>query len=283
MGLFTIPRDDVKRWNLIENGRFWGIDFLPPMELFPSLLSLCVMASSSLAMANAYDLDVTAPVQLAGSDEAAADFQKNILPDYYKVVTETVNQQEAAKNLSLTALDPSKLTLKSDSTVRVYFVGEGAGYANSLGFSTIGSGPESKDAALIFPNANSTAGWGGTDRYGWAPLQPGDFVNLGTFTAGTKLDFFLIADGANGGRSTFSTSENSDGLIHTSVLAAQDSSYWLVGFEDIFGEAFKNFNDLVFAVQITPSKTRISAPEPSMAIGAALACATFITSRRRKA
>jgi len=259
---------------------FGIIDTSPPMKLLPLFLAI---AASPLAVAAPYDLDITTPVvQLAGSDEAAATFQKTLLPDYYKLVSGNLNQEEASKALSLTAMDPSKLTLKSDSSIRIYFVGEGAGYANSLGFSTSSSSKEDATSSIIFPNSNSSAQWGGTERYGWAPLQPGDFADLGTFVAGTKLDFFLIADGANGGTTSFSTSENKDGLVHTTVLAAEDSSYWLVGFEDIFGEAFKNFNDLVFAVQITPGKTHISAPEPSMAIGAALACATFITSRRRR-
>ena len=56
---------------------------------------------------------------------------------------------------------------------------------------------------------------------------------------GTKLDFFLIADGANGGTNVFSTNSslNKDGVNHVMsyAFAVPGSSYLLISFEDMYG------------------------------------------------
>ncbi len=256
---------------------------LPPPFVTAALAVTALFAPlASAGTADSYNLDIAAPVQIAGSDAAAAKFL-DAMPTFTQVFDKVMTGPEAASYLSAKTLDPNKLTLAKDSTVRIYFINEWAGNANMLGFST--TGPSADGKSLIFPNSSTTAGWGGTDRPGWAPLQPGDFVDIGTFSAGTKLDFFIISDGARGGKEILSTdaSANQDGLVHAMSIAPAGSPYLLYGFEDIFGEQISVFNDLFFAVQIIPTGG-LGAPEPSLAAGALLAGAAILgASRRRKA
>lgn len=218
-------------------------------------------------------LAIVGKVQLAGSDSDAANFQKNTLPTVTKLVNGSLSERVKIDDSSM-LLDPSKLKLKTDADVRVYFVGEGAGYANSLGFTTDGSGKAgSSTAALIFPNASSTVSTYDpastirrTDR---EPLLPGDFVDLGTVKGGGLLDFFVIANGASGGRTSFSTqtSANPDGINHVVSFAyvSKDSPYLILGFEDLLGGGDRDFNDLIFAVDIGAININAltAAPEPS--------------------
>lgn len=243
--------------------------------------------------ARPYSLDIVAPVQVAGSDQAASTFQTNVLPGMLALVNQNLGEYRTKdiNSISSIALDPSKLVLASDSTARVYFVGEGAGYRNTLGLSTTGGGPLSSDAALIFPNASSATGFAGSGsllRSSNEPLVAGDFVDLGAFTAGTKLDFFLIANGASGGRDFFSTEQsiNMDGIVHAVSIAPNGSAYLLIGFEDLKNGGDRDFNDLVFAVEIVSSGSQsivgLGAPEPSLAIGALLSGVALLGFSRRR-
>ena len=240
--------------------------------------------STEQSAARPYDLDIAAPVQLAGSDAASSSFQTNDLPGLQKLVDSKLSESTVVNDMDAVALDPSKLTLAYDANIRVYFLGEGAGYKNTLGFSTTGGSPLSPDAKLIFPDASSS----GSTRTSNDPLLAGDFVDLGTFSAGTALDFFLIADGANGGKQFFSTQQslNSDGLVHAVSLAQDGSAYLIYGFEDLFGGGDRDYNDLVFAVEIGRANINnlagLGAPEPSMAAGALFSLCGLGFIRRRK-
>lgn len=262
-------------------------------------LGFCSLASAQTespvqSAARPYDLDIAAPVMVAGSDEASKAFQTDVLPDMLKLVQTNLAESKSLKNLSTIALDPSKLVLSTDSTARVYFLGEGAGYRNSLGFSTTGDGPLGEDAQLIFPEASSAVGYGGTGalvRNSKEPLVPGDFVDLGNFKAGTALDFFLIANGATGGKDFYSTdaSENRDGIIHAVSLAANGSAYLIIGFEDMNGGGDKDYNDLVFAVEIGKENVEnltetagLGAPEPSLPAGMLLTASLVLGFTRRR-
>jgi Domain of unknown function (DUF4114) len=238
-----------------------------------------------------YGLDIADEVQLAGSDAAAQDFQANVLPGMISVMNSRLNEYSVAQSFSSIALDPSKLVLGYDTNLRVYFVGEGAGYYNTLGFATTGGGVQASDAELVFPNASSNSGYGGNNslvRTSSNPLQPGDFVDLGTYSAGTQLNFFLIADGASGGSNVYSTdkTQNRDGIVHAVSLAQDGSAYLLIGFEDLYGGGDKDYNDLVFAVYLGRANVEhlqnIAAPEPSMAIGSAFACLSLVGFTRRR-
>ncbi|NVJ96679.1 MAG: DUF4114 domain-containing protein [Alphaproteobacteria bacterium] len=202
-------------------------------------------------------LSPLADVQLAGSDGEAMDFYKNDLPDLQTTVNTTLNETQAVENLSSLALDPNDLYLTEASDVRVYFIGEGAGYRNTLGIYT-GDSSEALtgDAGLIFPDASTSNSYlsPATDdtRTESAPLASGDFVDLGTFEAGTQLNLFLIANGANGGSNTYYTDSalNADGIEHFVVLATADSPYLLIGVEDLYGGGDQDYNDVVIALDI---------------------------------
>lgn len=245
--------------------------------------------------ARPFGLDIVGPVYQAGSDEASKDFLVNTLPRMEKLLDEKLGEALSLKDAKAYSLDPTKLLLSTDSMVRVYFVGEGAGYLNSLGFNVLEK-PATKEtpvitetAQLIFPNASSEiSSLGSTKeprRTEKSPLLPGDFVDLGKFSSGSILDFFLIANGASGGKTTFVAppERNVDQMQHVVAFAVPDSPYLLVGFEDLTGGGDMDFNDVLFAVDIGAAnvKNLISAPEPGFAV-VLLGCLTFgLTSRRR--
>lgn len=184
--------------------------------------------------------------------------------------------------------DPAKLVLGSDYAARAYFIGENSDFRNTLGFSTTGSTPFSKDAALIFPNASSYEQYGKEHRAEEAPLLAGDFVELGNLKQGTLLDFFLIANGAEKPQGFFSTdiSLNEDGMTHAVAMALDGSPYLLIGFSDIMKGGGKGFNDAVFAIDIGAKNMQLlkglGAPEPSLAAGGLLALATIFGRKRRR-
>lgn len=230
---------------------------IPPIPgarllLWPLLGTWTALAADSginspvQSAARPFGLEIAGPVKLAGSDAAANTFQTEALPGLSALVQTRLSERGPINDSTL-LLDPDKLILSTAADVRVYFVGEGAGYRNSLGFNTAGGGVTSGNPLLIFPDASS----GGT-RTGSEPLLAGDFVDLGSFAAGTKLDFFLIANGASGGNQVFSTdgSVNPDGINHVVSFAALSGSYLLIGFEDLFGGGDRDFNDVLFAVDI---------------------------------
>jgi len=217
-----------------------------------------------------FGLDIVGPVYEAASDADSLDFQTNYLPEIQEILQNNLSENTAlsSENLTSLSLDPSKLDLTYDSDVRVYFVGEGAGYHNSLGFNDSGSSIDSGNPLLIFPDASH---WrrDTTEEY---PVNPGDFVDIGSFTSGTSLDFFLIADGADNPIESrvFSTdiSANQDGIQHVVSFAVEDSSYLILGFEDIYNGGDQDYNDLMFAVDIgqanvqTLIETSALVPEP---------------------
>lgn len=263
------------------------------------IVASCVLATSVFGQTNSpvqsaarpFNLDIIAPVQLAASDAASRTFQTDVLPGMLNLANLSLSENKNISSSNSISLDPSKMVLSADATVRVYFLSEGAGYRNSLGISTTGSGPLGKDAELIFPNASSTTGYGGSNlqvRTKNEPLAAGDFVNLSLYKAGTSLDFFLIADGASGGSNFFSTDKslNRDGIVHAVSLAKDGSAYLLIGFEDLLGGGDKDYNDLLFAVEIGKVNVNnlagLSAPEPTLALGSVLVAGLLVGFSRRR-
>jgi hypothetical protein len=242
---------------------------------FLSSSSYAQIILSAQSSARPFGLDITSPVYQAGSDSKSAEFQDNYLPIFREFINVNLTENGALQDTSSLALDPSKLSLSTQSDVRAYFIGEGAGYHNALGFNVTGNGIETGDPQLIFPdassrnsyyqNAENTQGY----RSSSYPLLPGDFADLGTHSAETQLDFFVIANGARGGTNVFSTNEsfNPDGINHVISYAIEDSPYLLIGFEDLYGGGDRDFNDLVFVADIGESNVQnlilTSNPEPS--------------------
>jgi Domain of unknown function (DUF4114) len=222
-----------------------------------------------------FGLSIVGQVMAAGSDTASALFQAGALPTVTNFVNSTITDRTALQNAGAIVLDPSQLTLTTKSDVRVYFVSEDAAYHNSLGFNTQGGAITASGSKLIFPDVSSpVTSYDPTDktkRTSSEPLLPGDFVTLGTFNAGAKLDFFFIADGANGGTNVFSTNSslNKDGINHvvSYAFASPGSSYLLMSFEDMYGGGDRDYEDAVFAVDIGATNVQhliASVPEPGV-------------------
>ncbi len=292
-----------------------------PILLFTALFLVAMRTAAQTenpiqSKARPFGLEIVVPVMSAGSDKTSAVFQQSSLPDITSYLNQTLGESNPFDS-SAFLLDPSKLLLRTEADVRVYFIGEGTGYRNTLGFNTsYGSDSDvksltgfmenavasdkasdnnkdkekvkdnygarepvpipyevSKDGYLIFPDASSPISIYDPSskavRTETAPLLPGDFVDLGRFSSGTLLDFFLIANGADDGTTTYSTqsSLNPDGIDHVVAFAygLKDSPYLLLGFEDLYGGGDKDFNDVLFAIDI--GKVNIASltatPEPS--------------------
>lgn len=92
----------------------------------------------------------------------------------------------------------NRIVLKNESEVYITFVGENAGWRNTLGYYTYdeSSPPASVNdlkKAVLFPNVSQVDGGGS--------LKVGDLVQIGTgkFPAGTVIGFYLVAEGWKNG------------------------------------------------------------------------------------
>jgi hypothetical protein len=207
-----------------------------------------------------FDIPVVAPVQVNGSDDRAAAFNSVWLPRFQEIVNDNLSESVVFTNASGFKLDSEKLFLRMQAreTIRVYFVAEGAGYQNTLGFSFTPAGSQTPGSPkVVFPNGSAGGGTRTVDE----PLRAGDFVDLGRGGNGWQLDFFLIADGFrrwNQGKRAASDflwywndiEKNHDDLLHVVAFALPDSPYILIGFEDLPGGGDKDYNDMLFVVDI---------------------------------
>lgn len=157
------------------------------------------------------------------------------------------------------------LNIVALADVWITFVGEGAGYLNSLGFYTYPTGnpPTSAsqitDVKYIFPNA-SLPNSGGN-------LQSGSKVKIGTFNPGTSIGFVILANAWNSGSRTvnsnatkfYTTSacnpEVSNELKKHSVLLYDEPSHkFIIGMDDQNREreSDQDLNDLLFYASSNP-------------------------------
>lgn len=247
--------------------------------------------NSRQSSARPFGLEIVDRVQSRGSDEASARFLNDTLPDLSDFVRSNLQERMMFGHREAISVDPTKLRLTTDAEVRTYFVTEGAGYHNTLGFNVNATGLVDGDPKLIFPDASSRQQFYDPNRAARRtksyPLLPGDFVDLGSYSAGDQLDFFLIANGARGGTDVFGFDDatNPDGLQHSIAFsyAAEDSPYLVIGFEDLLGGGDQDFNDLVFVVDIGEDNARrlVSAPEPGSLAALGIAGGAAWLRRRR--
>lgn len=264
-----------------------------------SLLSSVAVSAGTVSpvqsSASPFGLDPIGDVQLAGSDADALDFSTNALPDLQSAVNNTLTESQPLENISSIALDAGDLYLSETSDLRMYFIGEGAGYRNTLGIYTGDSSDAlTGDASLVFPDASSTSSYlnpiESDYRSNRAPVAAGDFVDLGTYETDTQLNLFLIANGANGGTNTYFTdmSLNADGIDHFVVLATPDSPYLLIGAEDLYGGGDQDYNDVVVAIDIGTVNAQklisnaVPLPGPVAALLGPLALFLVAAYRRKK-
>ncbi len=261
--------------------------------------------------ADPYGMDKAGSVMLAGSDAASKSFDTTVLPSLTKFVSSAL--PEGVNNTKSTAfeIDPNKIVLANNTAVRAYFVSEGASYHNSIGVDAVAAGQKGPQSSwdeatadtskLIFPDASSSEGGFSSSTYGTRtatdPVLPGDFVNVGTYAKGTKLDFFLISNGANGGNNVFSTDEalNSDGFgqhvaaftTHLFAVPQLNSPYIFLSFEDLWSGGDKDINDTIIAldVGVATVNSLLATPEPAMPLtfAACLGLALIAVRKNKKA
>jgi hypothetical protein len=272
-------------------------------KLFNALLATAALGTSVLSVtapANAYEIK--------SRDQAPNEF-KSILQDFRAFVGEEA-QYLSPETINAKKVDLSKLQLKFDHDVKVFFIGETAGgYRNRLDFqatkgSTVTTGKIFGDTSCNTGDASFTnfskfcANPNNALQNTVAPNKPlnvGDWVSLGAMSAGTKLDFLLHSNDINGGISgndakgnnvkgvwSLNQALNPDGLQH--AIAYYYKDYLVLGFEDLWGGGDKDYNDTVFAIDIGEgnARTTTSVPEPSETMALfGLAGLGFLKTRRR--
>ena len=166
--------------------------------------------------------------------------------------------------------DEANPRLLVDASVRITFVHEGARDRNAFGFfawrdEAVPEARSQVDETVVFPYVRAARG--AADPKG---LHPGDTVDLGRFPAGTRLGFFVAADGfdpvhgvnprQNPARVFYTLralnpERNADRRTHAVVLNDAATGAVIVGLEDSLrdGKGDEDFNDVVFAVTTDPA------------------------------
>ena len=248
-----------------------------------SAFGLLLWVSSGIALAGTpaspqatpvpLNLPVIGNVEVTGSDSRAAAFNSQWLPKFQTIINNNLQESVVFTNATGFKLDSAKLFLRQEAveTIRVYFLAEGAGYRNTLGFAFTPAGSATPGSPkVIFPNASIGSG----SRTVNDPLRAGDFVDLGKGGNGWQLDFFLISDAFNKWRDSGQTntnlawlwndsSKNSDRLQYVVAFAMPDSPYLLIGFEDIVGGGDLDYNDALFVVDIGMVNANSLTDDPS--------------------
>jgi hypothetical protein len=254
--------------------------------------------------------DTMGPVMAAGSSAQSAQFDQSVLPSIQQFIAQDLPEAHNNLNAPIFQIDPNKLVLSQAASVTATFIHDGGAFDSAVGVdvTTTGNDPAnwwaeitSPTASLVFPNTGSTdSSWPtGTPgvRNVSQPVLPGDFVNMGNFAAGSKLDFFLLANGANNyWAPVFSADEslNEDGFnqhvaAFTGSVFAQpelNSPYVFLAFKDYWGGGDKDMNDVVMALNVGVANVHalLATPEPAMPLtfGACLGLAFFAVRKAQK-
>jgi len=120
-------------------------------------------------------------------------------------------------------LKEPELIIVQDAEAFVTFYSEGAGYKNTLGFYTYDGNTQRKrpttrkelrkNGVIVYPNA-SAKGAGGTLKYGTT-------LSLGLLSEGTKVIFFLVADGWQKG------TEDKEAKVLANDASTQSKEEWI--------------------------------------------------------
>ncbi len=229
--------------------------------VFAAILAVCPLGLATVhgqtvapvqSPARPLGLPVHGPVMQYASDARSQDFYVNYMPSFLAIINEQLAESVVFSGVSGFKLDASRLFLRtpSDKTIRIYFLAEGAGYHNTVGFAWTPAGSPGRGAAtVLFPDASIK---GGSTRTTWEPLKCGDFLEIGVGDRGFQLDFFLISNAVNGGTQWLwnDPTENSDSLQHVVAFLLPGTPYVLLGFEDIIGGGDLDYNDALFVVDI---------------------------------
>ncbi|CAL2107483.1 DUF4114 domain-containing protein [Tenacibaculum sp. 190524A02b] len=146
------------------------------------------------------------------------------------------------------------LVIKETTDLNLTFIDEGAGYKNVLGYYTYQEGnkpssPDLVDKVVIFPNASA-------ERSGGELVRGNTMRLLGTFEAGTVVNFFLIANGWRNGKITDGRyTQHSDidynlsGRQQSIIFHDSTCNSIVIAFEDIsVPNGDNDFNDAIFEI-----------------------------------
>lgn len=151
---------------------------------------------------------------------------------------------------SIVAACQTTIKLKNPAFVQAYFLDEGAGYHNQVGWYNTADNVRH----TIWNDASSVRDLLGlTD----GTLHTGDRVDLGLFSGGETLGFFL--HNISGGTATFTSDRktNSDGLNHVLILAIPNTDFLMVSFEDMAGSGSDyDYNDVMMLVRVGPENVQ---------------------------
>ncbi|MCK8521342.1 DUF4114 domain-containing protein [Aquimarina sp. D1M17] len=199
------------------------------------------------------------PLYLDGQDvvsQETLDMINNALPEGYPVPDFNPHYISSGYD--------TDVVVQENAEIWITFVGEGAGYRNTLGFYTYDINnpsqtiPQPEDITIIFPNV-SAVGSGGD-------LEVGDKVKIGSFPPNTGIGWVLLADAwKNGCVDTGNwqlhsnpdyNPENDETLrYHNVLLNDPDSERIILGFEDIrrdYASCDQDFNDALFYITASP-------------------------------
>jgi hypothetical protein len=161
--------------------------------------------------------------------------------------------------LNARKLDPTKLKLKFAKKLNIYFINEGAGYKNQLKLVTTNG---TNKSGLVF--------YDGSIGTGNNELRSGDYVTVGhavnngdVVKAETILDFQLRANGFNNPNGDVwytDKTKNVDNLQH--VIAYEYKGFLVLAWEDLNGGGDKDYNDIVFAVDVGQANLNNIPSEP---------------------
>lgn len=197
------------------------------------------------------------PVQQSGSDAKAVKynaFQASTITPY-------INANIASGKFNPPASATNPLTLAQASSVRLYFVSSDAYFNNKIGLSTNGDYTASVAKDIFTRNS----------------VDAGDFVDLGTFAAGTTLDFYLNANNGAYGALWWNTalqnispaifgagSDQTLEHIKISTFSQDGKTYLLLAWEDLARNDLHqdlDYNDFFSVAEIIP---QLGVPEPLM-------------------
>jgi len=136
--------------------------------------------------------------------------------------------------------------IEVETTLSMTFVGEGAGYKNSVGYFLYDEAGEILEQHVVFDNFSGN----GKGLAGGGSLNPGDTIDIGTFGAGTRVGFFLLANGfrkSNAPMWTTIKELNADGKDHDAALSLENVGT-LIGFEDLKNLGDRDYNDALLLV-----------------------------------
>jgi|GEM_PF-368331 len=156
------------------------------------------------------------------------------------------------------------IKVNETADIWVTFIGEGAGYKNTLGYYTYATNtpsqtmPAPEDITIIFPNV-SAVGSGGS-------LEIGDKVRIGRFPPNTGIGWVLLANAWSEGcvgtgnwqlhsNPNYNPENNPALRYHNVLLADPENQRIILGFEDIrrdYASCDQDFNDALFYITANP-------------------------------